>query len=968
MKRRYPLHVHIAVLFVVLILVVGGLLAWIGFQNSRSILEQGAQALSERIGREAGRTFARVVDSAEDASRLLSRTALGRSSTHAERMHLLPLLHEALLNNEELVSVYAGFENGDFFLMRRMHDNVERERYGAPASASFLVQSIALEAGERRGRYVFLDAALNPLGEVERPDYAAAFDPRQRPWYLTAQKGAGRIATAPYVFYSSGLVGATFANRMPDGRAVMGADIRMAALNHLLAAQKTTPGTQIVLLDSHWRIVAQAEPAQRLRTSDAQVDAVLPGLDRAGVPVFERLLAERQRLEAATRSALDLEADGLRWQVHVEPVSLDGLPRLAVVTAIPEDELFAEAHRQLWTALGAVLAVIVLSIPLVIVLARMVAYPLRRLDEAAEAVRRFDFGAPVQVDSAIYEVDALATTLSEMKETIHRFIDISLSVASEHNFDRLLPKLLQETLSAARASSGVLYLNDAEILRPVAGRRADGSELPEAAPLPLAAPASTALQAALAQGIPIAQPLDAAEIEALGIGGVVADGPFGHLIVVPLLNRTQTLVGVMLLLRPDETDANRLSFIGALAGSAAVSLEARELLQAQKRLFDALIQLIAGAIDAKSPYTGGHCTRVPEIAQRLTQAACAAEDGSLAGFQMRDEDWEALHIAAWMHDCGKLTTPEYVVDKATKLETIYDRLHEIRMRFEVLKRDAEIACLKAIAAGTPAAEAEAALASAWAQLDEDFAFVAGCNEGGEFMAPEKLERLQRIGARTWQRTLDDRIGLGHEERARKARQPAPALPATETLLADKPEHRILRETKDPARNPGAHGIRMDVPELSYNLGELYNLSVARGTLTAEERYKINEHSIQTIFMLERLPFPRHLRQVPEIAANHHEKLDGTGYPRRLSGEQLCLLARIMAIADVFEALTAVDRPYKKGKTLSEALRIMAMLRDQRHIDADLFALFVRSGVYLDYAHQFMRPEQIDVVDVEAVLG
>ena len=144
--------------------------------------------------------------------------------------------------------------------------------------------------------------------------------------------------------------------------------------------------------------------------------------------------------------------------------------------------------------------------------------------------------------------------------------------------------------------------------------------------------------------------------------------------------------------------------------------------------------------------------------------------------------------------------------------------------------------------------------------------------------------------------------------------------------------------------------------------------MARGTLTAEERYKINEHIVHGIFMLGRLPFPSHLRQVPEIAGGHHEKMDGTGYPRQLRGEQMSLLARIMAIADVFEALTAVDRPYKKGKTLSEALRIMAMLRNQQHIDADLFALFVRSGVYLDYAHQFMRPEQIDVVDVEAVLA
>ncbi|MGB8147179.1 MAG: HD domain-containing phosphohydrolase, partial [Azonexus sp.] len=351
----------------------------------------------------------------------------------------------------------------------------------------------------------------------------------------------------------------------------------------------------------------------------------------------------------------------------------------------------------------------------------------------------------------------------------------------------------------------------------------------------------------------------------------------------------------------------------------------------------------------------------------LARAACEETNGTYKDFQLGDEEWEAVHVAAWLHDCGKVTTPEYVVDKATKLETLYDRIHEIRMRFEVLKRDAEIASLKAIADGKPETEARAGLAEKLAGLDGDFAFIAGCNEGGEFMAPEKLERLRQIATRTWTRTIDDRIGISHEEKERKARTPAPDLPVAEPLLADRPEHVFERAPRDRMPADNKWGFRMAVPEVLYNKGELYNLSVARGTLSEEERYKINEHIVQTLIMLTQLPFPKHLRNVPEIAAGHHEKMDGTGYPRRLVRNEMSPVARMMAIADIFEALTAVDRPYKKGKTLSEAIRIMSFMKKDQHIDPELFDLFLRSGVYREYAERFMKPEQIDSVDVAAYL-
>jgi hypothetical protein len=218
------------------------------------------------------------------------------------------------------------------------------------------------------------------------------------------------------------------------------------------------------------------------------------------------------------------------------------------------------------------------------------------------------------------------------------------------------------------------------------------------------------------------------------------------------------------------------------------------------------------------------------------------------------------------------------------------------------------------------------------------------------------------------RTLDDRIGISHEEKTRKARAPAPVLPVAERLLDDKPEHVIERAPGDrlPADNPW--GFKLDVPTLKYNRGELANLAIGRGTLTEEERYVINHHIVQTIVMLSQLPFPKHLKNVPEIAGGHHEKMDGTGYPKRLARAEMSLTARMMAIADIFEALTAADRPYKRGKTLSEALKIMSFMRRDRHVDPDLFDLFLTSGVYRRYAERFLRPEQLDTVDVAQYVG
>ncbi|HUB95578.1 MAG TPA: HD domain-containing phosphohydrolase, partial [Stellaceae bacterium] len=407
--------------------------------------------------------------------------------------------------------------------------------------------------------------------------------------------------------------------------------------------------------------------------------------------------------------------------------------------------------------------------------------------------------------------------------------------------------------------------------------------------------------------------------------------------------------------------AEILPVIESLASQAAVALDNHMLLDAQKNLFRAFLQVFASAIDAKSPYTGGHCRRVPELTNMLARAAANSTAEPFKDFSLSDEEWYELEVAGGLHDCGKVTTSEYVVDKATKLETIYNRIHEIRTRFEVVKRDAEIAYLKAVQAGGDEPTLRAERDRRWAELDDDFAFLAECNIGGEFMAPEKMARLDRIAEITWQRTLDDGLGLSWEEGQRRAGAPRP-LPAEEHLIADKREH-IIAHSGPPLPPDNRWDFIVKPPAQKYNLGELYNLKVRRGTLTDEERYHINDHIVQTIIMLEALPFPHTLRRVPEWAGGHHEKMDGTGYPRGLTRAQMSIPARIMAIADIFEALTARDRPYKTPKRLSECIAIMARMSEEQHIDSDLFALFLQSGVYRDYAKAFLLPEQIDEVDI-----
>ena len=387
----------------------------------------------------------------------------------------------------------------------------------------------------------------------------------------------------------------------------------------------------------------------------------------------------------------------------------------------------------------------------------------------------------------------------------------------------------------------------------------------------------------------------------------------------------------------------------------------------QAELLDAFVELIAQAIDDKSPYTAGHCNRVPELGLMMADVASASELPHFQSFRLDTEDKQReFRLAAWLHDCGKIITPEHIVDKGSKLECIYNRIHEVRMRFEVLWRDAEIRYLKAMA-DSPEDELahKKSLTEQQQKLQKDFEFIAACNQGGEFMAEEKLAQLEEIAKQTWLRNFDDKIGLSPQEELQVSKD-KPNLPVVETLLMDKSDHIIARERA--IEYPEHFGIKVEVPTNKANLGELYNLRIGRGTLTPEDRFIINEHIIGTIKMLDAMPFPKELSNVPRYASTHHETLKGTGYPRRLTAEDLSIPERILVLADIFEALTASDRPYKKAKPLSVAIDILHKMSLDDHVDIEVFKLFISSGVYLDYAKRFLPEAQIDEIDVSKYLS
>jgi HD-GYP domain-containing protein (c-di-GMP phosphodiesterase class II) len=546
-------------------------------------------------------------------------------------------------------------------------------------------------------------------------------------------------------------------------------------------------------------------------------------------------------------------------------------------------------------------------------------------------------------------------TVGDLFRRLEHLNEIGTALSQEKDIDRLLEKILIAAKAITRADGGTLYLleNSEEgkrlkfaIMRNetlgIAMGGTTGNPIPYY-PVHLygkdGKPNNQMVAAYAVLTGKTVNIVDAYAAEGFDFSGTRNfDKKTGYrsqsFLTVPMKNHESEIIGVLQLINSkDPASGGIVTFsesderlAESLASQAAIALTNRQLINQLEELFESFIELINSAIDEKSPYTGGHCQRVPVLTMMLAEAVNDTSEGPLKDFTMSEKDRYELKIAGLLHDCGKVTTPVHVVDKSTKLETIFDRIYLIDTRFEVLKRDTEIAAQKqklgilqgkgldGIEVRERLSQIDQTLRERLRQFEEDREFLHHCNIGGESMSPEARERVQRIGS--GYKWVDGSGG-------------------TADFL-----------TED----------------------EIKNLTISRGTLTSEERETINHHIVATIKMLEALPWPRHLRNVPEYAGGHHERMDGRGYPRGLTRQQMSVQARVMGIADIFEALTAKDRPYKLGKTLTESLQILGQFKLNGHIDPDLFDVFVRRKVYLRYAQQFLDPEQIDEVDESKIPG
>ncbi len=519
------------------------------------------------------------------------------------------------------------------------------------------------------------------------------------------------------------------------------------------------------------------------------------------------------------------------------------------------------------------------------------------------------------------------------KNMIQQLLKIGVQLSSEKDIDQLLENILQAAMDITHADGGTLYrlTEDGHLKFEILHTKSKGVHIGGKSGNPVMIPPMSlhrengeqelsrvvCFAVHKDQTVNIADAYNAEGFDFSGTHKFDAANNYRSVsfLTIPMKNHQSEIIGVLQLLNAtDPTTGAIIPFsqdsqeiVEALSSQAAVALTNQLLILKLEELFESFIGLINHAIDDKSPYTGGHCNRVPDLTMMLADAVNRCQTGPLKDFSLNDGDRQELKIAGLLHDCGKITTPVHVVDKSTKLEKIFDRINLIELRAEVVLRDIQLKLAQKFITESEANERRQ-------QLIDDYNFLSHTNIGGEFMKDGDVQRVRDIATRyIWQ----DISGQNNP------------------FLSDE---------------------------------EITNLTIRAGTLNNEERQIINHHIDLTISMLEKLPWPKHLRNVTEYAGGHHEKMDGKGYPKGLTREQMSVPARCMGIADIFEALTAKDRPYKKGKTLSESLDILGKMKLGQHVDPDLFDIFIWEKVYEEYAHKFLDESQIDVVDVNKIPG
>lgn len=595
--------------------------------------------------------------------------------------------------------------------------------------------------------------------------------------------------------------------------------------------------------------------------------------------------------------------------------------------------------------------VVVLSFLVVLLLShnqiRRNLVPIELLREAAVRFGERDFRSRVNIQSGD-EFQLLGSSFNEMAESLENHLNvmttlnrIGTALSVEKDTERLLEIIFQGAKGITNADGGSLHtVNEKQQLELVAmeidslGDAANGS-VDRLIPLydeEWEPDMSMVAAYSVLKGVTINVP------DIYGADGFDFswqrdfDGKAGYrsrsFLSVPLKNHEDEIIGVLQLVNAQDRQSGSIvafsdedqRMVETLASQAAVAMTKNRLIEDFKRLFDSLTELIATAIDEKSQYTGDHCRRVPALAIMIAEAVRDTQQGPYRDVTFYEEELYEMKVAALLHDCGKVTTPVHIIDKSKRLETIFDRMELIETRFEVLKRDAQIAFLRERVLSLKGEDEEVLsrfepdLEKQLQEIDDDREFLRSCNDGTEFVNEAMQDRVREIANRY--RWVDAK---GEQD----------------TCL-----------TED----------------------EVRNLHVCSGTLTAEERERSEYHVVATMKMLEALPYPKALRNVPEIVGTHHERIDGNGYPRGLTGDEIPIQGRILAIADVFEALTAKDRPYKKAKTLMEALWYLGLMKQEGHIDPDLFDVFVNERVYMRFAEEFLDPDQIDEILLADIPG
>ncbi len=971
---KMQLHVKISVLFAVLMLVISVILIYTSYLHLTRVIKHVNAIVFDRILDDTAACLETDFRKISSELEILAETIVTEPERNEDFAQKLTLLRVSLDNNPSVNAVYVGYTNGGLLLLRRLDSFAGYEDYWPPANA-YYAATIVGEGGENsRAELIFYDRAFKELKRAYNNRYG--YDARTRIWFKEANASDEVIITPPYIFFSTKAIGITMACADEVTGNVVGFDYTMDSLLAMINRYSQSMDTRTILINNNGQVL----------TSNYQHKAIFKKNDSYEIVTVDNIvdpvINDYAKSENTKGADVEFVSAGELWRGKKKEFSLqdEGQNSYTVLTVTPESTLMLKASEYKHELIFAGILIILVILPVVWLVAVLIARPLIYLSEQLNKIKNFDFKSSINTESSVVEIDNLIKSSQTMISTIKKFQTIAETITKQKEYDVLLNTILSESTAIVNGKGAAVYLFD------------NLEQELELAALYLAGKGEAlqkqVLEKVRANGVIAKEAFEKYlgkdtdfyyekpgetlfDKEVLLWPGLLAETELS--LATVLLKDTDGHMMGYIIFAHEEKDyqtegyKSELAFIKALSGFVSAAIEGQLLIKKREELLQSLIMLIADAIDAKSPYTGKHCHRVPIITKMLVQEACDSQAEAYAEYNLNADEWEEIRIASWLHDCGKVITPVDIVDKATKLECIYNRIHEIRMRFELLKSYADTEYWQGVYEGGDVEVLGCKREERKRELDEEFEFVAGCNVGGEFMSEPQLERLQEIGSRTWLRTLDNTLGLSeielkqYWELAEKSE-----LPVVERLLADKPEQVVPKLVRDfEADNPW--GFTMQEPENASNHGELYNLSIRKGTLSCENRYIINAHMVHTIKMLSALPFPKHMQNIVEIAGSHHEQIVGGGYPRGIPAKELPLAARAIAIADIFEALTSSDRPYKKTKTLSQALKIMKYMVADGHIDKGLFELFITSGRAEEYARKYLLEEQQDAINIAELL-